>query len=73
MSGKWLEDGTHFNIKDDAAKEIAKEMREKGSATFLGEEVRMVLPTQPGQPQKVENRSIKLPKPLGRGSMLHIE
>ncbi len=52
MSGIWLKDGTHFNIQDEASEEIAKEMREKGSATFLGVEVRMVR-TTPSRPLRI--------------------
>ena len=61
MSGLWLENGLHLNIADEAAEEIAREIGEKGSATFGGAKVRMVLPTRP-KPVREDVPKIKFGK-----------
>ena len=70
MSGLWLENGMHYNITYEYAKEIAEEMEKNGSV-FLGDtEVRMVLPVREVHSPRDLDNSKRLKKILSDQPLL---
>ncbi len=60
MSGLWLENGMHYSITYEYALEIADKLRKDGRVIMGDTEVRMVLPTKPGKPIKLNQGKILL-------------